>query len=46
VANTLHLFRNGAAERRVLCFTLVGFIDWLDPLCYYGDGEGGSGDTL
>src|SRR5205823_4715386 len=30
VANTLDLFRNGAAKPRVLCFTLVGFIDWLD----------------
>jgi len=28
VANTLKLFRNGAACR-VLVFTLVGFIDWL-----------------
>src|SRR5207247_4052235 len=29
VANTLKLFRNGAACR-VSSFTLVGFIDWLD----------------
>jgi hypothetical protein len=29
VANTLGLFRNGAACR-VFTFTLVGFIDWLD----------------
>ena len=29
MANTLKLLRNGAA-RRVLLFTLVGFIDWLD----------------
>jgi hypothetical protein len=35
VANTLNLFRNGAA-RRVFSFTLVGFIDrfglWCDCL--------------
>jgi hypothetical protein len=30
VANTLNVFRDGAAKPRVLCFTLVGFIDWLD----------------
>src|SRR5438876_1006931 len=29
VANTLGVFRNGAAGPRVLRFTLVGFIDWL-----------------
>jgi hypothetical protein len=28
VANTLNVFRNGAA-RRVFIFTLVGFIVWL-----------------
>jgi hypothetical protein len=32
VANTLKLHRNGAAEPRVLGFTLVGFIDWLGLL--------------
>jgi hypothetical protein len=31
VANTLDLFRNGAACR-VFLFTLVGFIDWLDTV--------------
>jgi hypothetical protein len=31
VANTLNLFRNGAACR-VFLFTLVGFIDWLGVL--------------
>jgi hypothetical protein len=30
VANTLNLFRHGAAKPRALCFTLVGFIDWLE----------------
>jgi hypothetical protein len=30
VANTLKFFRNGAAKPRALCFTLVGFIAWLD----------------
>jgi len=29
MANTLNVFRNGAACR-VSSFTLVGFIDWLD----------------
>ena len=32
VANTLNLQRNGAAKPRVLRFTLVGFIDWLDGM--------------
>ena len=32
VANTLKLHRNGAAKPRALCFTLVGFIDWLDDI--------------
>jgi hypothetical protein len=36
MAITLKLLRDGA----------VGFIVLLDPSWYYGDGEGGSGDTL
>ena len=30
MANTLKFSRNGAAKPRVLRFTLVGFIGWLD----------------
>ena len=34
MANTLKLHRQGAAKPRVLRFTLVGFIDWLDDFVF------------
>jgi len=45
VANTLKLFRNGAACR-VSSFTLVGFIDWLDEAGRTTDEAAALGEVL